>query len=79
MSSYEQIATAEAVIAAAERGDYDAQLGVSPEHRALLTRATGTDPMSLQDVRALHLAGRVDLIAAAYDAGRITTTTTEEN
>lgn len=77
MCSHEQMAAAEAVIAAAERGDYDDRLGITPEHRALLTRATGTDPVSLADVRALAASGRADLIDSAHRAGRITIT--EEN
>lgn len=65
------IAAAEAVIAAAENGAYDQQFGITPEHRDLLTRATGDELLSLTDVRALTAAGRHDLIAAAFDADRI--------
>lgn len=68
------IAQAEAVIAAAEAGAYDTQLGISTEERALLTKANSDEPLTVADVRALTAHNRPDLIAAAYNAGRITLT-----
>jgi hypothetical protein len=77
VSDYEATRRAREVIAAADRGDYDELLGITPEQRALLTRATGDGPMAYGDVVALAAIHRDDLIAAAYDAGRINLDTQE--
>lgn len=65
------LAAAEAVIAAYGRGDYDTQLGVSPETRELLNKASGTDPLTRDDLARLVVLNRPDLIVAAHRAGRI--------
>ncbi len=70
----QDITWAESVISAADTGTYDAQLGISPEERDLLTRANGAGPLSMNDVHALAEHNRHDLISAAYDAGRIALT-----
>jgi hypothetical protein len=74
MSDYEAMRRAQEVIDAAENGDYDERLGISTEQRELLTRAAGDKPLSSADVEALSAIQRHDLIAAAYDADRITHT-----
>lgn len=81
MSDYESMQKAEAIIAAADRGEYDAQLGIAPDERELLNRAEGDGPLSAADVTALSTANRPDLIDAAYLAGRINLdpTTDQEN
>jgi len=82
MSDHENLQRAEAVIAGAKRGDYDQQLGISPDTRDLLTKATSEGPLTAADVRGLTAMNRPDLIAAAYDARRLdltTPTTQQEN
>lgn len=79
MNTSHHLAAAEALLAAVDRGDYDDQLGVSTEHRALLTRANGNDPLTISDVRALNQLGRHDLTDAAHSAGRITLTDQEND
>jgi hypothetical protein len=74
VSDYEALRRAQEVIAGADRGEYDEQFGISTEERELLTRAAGDKPLSSADVEALSAIQRHDLIAAAYDADRITHT-----
>jgi hypothetical protein len=73
VSDYEAMRRAQEVIDAAEQGDYDERLGISTEQRDLLNRAAEA-LISDADVEALAAIGRHDLIAAAYDADRITHT-----
>ena len=71
MNDYENLARAEAVLAAEQNGAYDTQFGISPEERALLTKATSDEPLSLADVTELRRINRIDLIDAAHRADRI--------
>lgn len=78
MTEDRDIAWAEGVIAAAEKGLYDDQLGISTDERALYTKAAdashvgGGGPLTLADVAELRRLGREDLIVAASAANRIT-------
>lgn len=74
MSDHESLARAHQVIADAETGGYDEQLGIDPDTRALLTKATSDEPLTIADVQALTRLDRPDLIDAALRADRITLT-----
>lgn len=79
MSYHQAHADAQAVIAAADRGDYDTGLGITPEYRALLDKVHNTsDPLTLDDLYALSAFGEHELIVAADNDGRFTTTQTTD-
>jgi hypothetical protein len=71
MSDHASLQKAHEVITAYEAGAYDEQTGVTPEERALLTKAAGDGPLTPADVSALWRINRPDLIDAAHRANRI--------
>jgi hypothetical protein len=79
MSDYASLQKAHEVITAYEAGAYDEQTGVTPEERALLTKATGDGPLTPADVSALVRLNRHDLIDAAHRADRINLNPDQEN
>lgn len=72
MNTSHHLAAAEAILAAVDRGDYDEQLGIPAEDRALLIKATTDEPLTLDDLAGLARLNRPDVIDAAHRAGRIT-------
>lgn len=72
MSYYEQIAKAEAALAAAEAGEYDGPLGISPDQRAIRQAlATVTAPGQGQFSRAQIAHMTPEQITQAHDLGRL--------